>query len=78
VLPFVLTGRAPLILLACLVVLLYLTWYELRDEHDVQPLVKLWWGLLVVLFNVLGYAALRVWLAVRRRRAGAHRPAGRA
>jgi hypothetical protein len=78
VLPFVLTGRAPLILLACLVVLLYLTWYELRDEHDVQPLVKLWWGLLVLLFNVLGYAALRVWLAVRRRRAGAHRPAGRA
>ncbi len=77
-LPFVLTGRAPLILVACLVVLLYLTWYELRDEHDVQPLVKLWWGLLVLLFNVLGYAALRVWLAVRRRRGGAHRPAGRA
>jgi hypothetical protein len=78
VLPFVLIGRVPLILLACLLGLLYLTWVDLRDEPDVKPQVKVWWGLLVLLFNVLGYAALRVWLAVRRRRAAEHRPAGRA
>jgi hypothetical protein len=78
VLPFVLIGRVPLILLACLLGLLYITWVDLRDEPDVQPQVKVWWGLLVLLFNVLGYAALRVWLAVRRRRAAEHRPAGRA
>jgi hypothetical protein len=76
VLPFVLTGRVPLILLACLLGMLYLTWLELRAEPGVSPAVKLWWGLLVLLFNVLGYLALRVWLAVRRRRAGARHPAG--
>ena len=38
-------------------------------------MVKLWWGSLVLLTNVLGYAALRIWLAVRRRRAAAHRSA---
>src|SRR3954462_13694904 len=77
-LPFVLTGRVPLILLACLAGMLYLTWVDLRDEPGVEPKVKLWWALLVLLFNIAGYAALRVWLALRRRRAGARRPAGRA
>jgi hypothetical protein len=78
VLPFVLLGRVPLILLACLVGMLYLTWFELRDEPDVTPKVKLWWALLVLLLNVLGYAALRAWLVFRRRRGDARRPAGRA
>jgi hypothetical protein len=78
VLPFVVTGRVPLILLACLVGMLYLTWLDLRDEPDVEPAVKLWWALLVLLFNVLGYAALRLWLVVRRRRADARGRAGRA
>jgi hypothetical protein len=78
VLPFVVTGRVPLILLACLVGMLYLTWLDLRDEPDVEPTVKLWWALLVLLFNVLGYAALRLWLVVRRRRADARGRAGRA
>jgi hypothetical protein len=76
-LPFVLTGRVPLILLACLVGMLYLTWLDLRGEPDVEPRVKLWWALLVLLFNVLGYAALRVWLLLRHR-ADARGPAGRA
>ena len=26
-------------------------------------MVQLWWYLLVLLFNVLGYVALRIWLA---------------
>ena len=77
-LPFVLTGRVPLILLACLVGMLYLTWLDLRQEPDVSPLVKVWWGLLVLLLNVVGYGLLRLWLALRRRRADERRPAGRA
>ena len=71
---FVLLGHTPLVLLVCLLGLLYLTWVDLRDE-DLLPQVKLWWGLLVLLINVVGYAALRIWLAVRRRRGGARRPA---
>jgi uncharacterized membrane protein YwzB len=74
VLVFLILGRTPLILLVCLLGLLYLTWWDLRDE-ELEPQVKLWWFLLVFLTNVLGYAALRIWLVVRRRRAGAHRPA---
>lgn len=77
-LPFVLTGRVPLILLACLLGMLYLTWLDLRHEPGVSATTKLWWGLLVLLFNVLGYAALRVWLVVRRRRAADRPGAGRA
>ena len=64
---FVLLGQVPLLLLLGLLGLLYLTWIDLREE-PLEPLVKLWWGLLVLLTNVLGYAALRVWLALRRRR----------
>jgi hypothetical protein len=71
---FVLLGHVPLVLLLCLIGLLYLTWIELRTE-PLEPLVQLWWYLLVLLFNVIGYAALRIWLVVRRRRAGARRPA---
>jgi hypothetical protein len=76
VLPFVLTGRVPLILLACLIGMLYLTWLDLRQEPGVSGMVKLWWGLLVLLLNVVGYALLRVWLVVRRRRDDERRPAG--
>lgn len=71
---FVLLGHTPLILLVCLLGLLYLTWLELRGE-GLEPLVQLWWFLLVFLFNVVGYAALRIWLVVRRRRGDARRPA---
>ena len=71
---FVILGHAPLALLVCLLGLLYLAWVELRHE-DLDPQVKLWWGLLVLLAHVPGYAALRIWIALKRRRAGARRPA---
>ena len=71
---FFLIGSVPVILALCLVGLVYLTWVELRHE-DLEPLVKLWWGLLVLLTHVPGYLALRIWLVFRRRRDGAHRPA---
>jgi hypothetical protein len=74
VLLFVILGHTPLVLLVCLVGLLYLTWVDLRNEA-LEPLVQLWWYLAVFLFNVIGYAALRIWLAVRRRRGGERRPA---
>ena len=71
---FLLIGSVPVILALCLVGLVYLTWVELRHE-DLDPLVKLWWGLLVLLTHVAGYLALRIWIALRRRRDGARRPA---
>jgi hypothetical protein len=71
---FLILGYIPLLLLLTLVGLLYLTWVELRNE-DAEPMVKLWWGLLVLLTHVPGYLALRIWIAVRRRRDGARRPA---
>ena len=71
---FVLLGHTPVVLLVCLLGLLYLTWIELRGE-PLEPLVQLWWYLLVLLLNVVGYAALRIWLVVRRRRGDARRPA---
>ena len=74
VLLFVILGHTPLILLVCLVGLMYLTWVELRRE-ELEPMVQLWWYLLVFLFNLAGYVALRIWLGVRRRRGGARRPA---
>jgi small-conductance mechanosensitive channel len=77
VIVFVILGHVPLVLLVCLFGLLYLAWLDLRGE-DLQPQVALWWYLLVLLTHVAGYAALRVWLLVRHRRAGARRPAGRA
>ena len=71
---FVILGHTPLVLLVALLGLLYLTWLELRTE-PLEPLVQLWWYLAVFLFNVIGYAALRIWLVIRRRRAAERRPA---
>ena len=71
---FVILGHTPLILLVCLFGLLYLTWVELRHE-ELDAQVKVWWGLLVFLTHVPGYLAMRVWIAIRRRRAGERRPA---
>lgn len=71
---FVIIGHAPWILVVSLVGLLYITWLDLREE-PVEPIVKLWWGSLVLLTNVVGYAALRIWLAVRRRRGAVRRSA---
>ena len=74
VIVFVILGHTPLVLLVCLLALLYLTWLELRGEA-MEPQAKLWWGLLVLLTHVPGYLALRAWMAFRRRRDGARRPA---
>ncbi len=71
---FVVLGHTPLILLFTLLGLLYLSWLDLRNE-ELEAQVKLWWGLLVFLTHVPGYLALRIWLAVRRRRDAARRPA---
>jgi hypothetical protein len=64
---FVLTGRAPAFLILLLALLVYLSWLDLRAE-PVDGKVKVWWYLLVVLLNVPAYLALRIWLAVIRRR----------
>ena len=71
---FVILGHTPLILLVTLLGLLYLTWVELRGE-DLEAQVKIWWGLLVLLTHVPGYLALRIWIALRRRRDDVRRPA---
>jgi hypothetical protein len=71
---FVILGHTPIVLLVCLIGLLYLSWVELRNE-PLEPMVQLWWYLLVFLTNVIGYVALRIWLVVRRRRAAERRPA---
>ena len=71
---FVILGHTPIVLLLCLAGLLYLTWIELRNE-PLEPLVQLWWYLLVFLTNLIGYAALRIWVLVKRRRDAERRPA---
>ena len=63
---FVITGHAPPILLVALAILCYLTGLELWRE-DLPFQYKVWWVLLVLLLNLLGYAAFWIWLTVRRR-----------
>jgi hypothetical protein len=67
---FLVMGQMPIVLLLALLVLCYLTIIELRPEPD-PVLIKAWWVLLVFLTNVVGYAAFRIWLALRRRRRSA-------
>lgn len=67
---FLVMGQMPVVLLVALLILCYLTAIELRPEDD-PVLIKAWWVLLVFLTNVVGYAAFRIWLAVRRRRRSA-------
>lgn len=64
---FLLTQQMPLILLLALLILCYLTGLELASEDD-PFLIKAWWVMLVLLTNVVGYIAFRIWLAARRRR----------
>jgi hypothetical protein len=66
---FVLTAQAPPILVLTLLLLVYLTIWDLRPEDDLAFLHKAWWTLFVFLTHILGYAALRIWLATRRARA---------
>jgi len=68
---FVITGQAPPILILTLLVMCYLTGFELSRENDVPFLIKAWWVLLVSLLNVVGFGIFWIWLARRRvRRAG--------
>ena len=67
-LPFLLFDNVPDILWLSLLGLVYLAWIEVRAEPELVPQAKLWWCLLVFLTNVPGYVALRIWVAVRRRR----------
>lgn len=64
---FVILHRVPTILLLALAGLIYLTWIEVRGE-PFDRMVKLWWCLLVALFNLPAYLVMRGALAVRRRR----------
>jgi hypothetical protein len=66
---FVLTQQTPPILVLTLLILLYLTWLDLRPEDDLPFLWKAWWILFVFLGHIAGYAAFRIWLATRRARA---------
>jgi len=67
VLVFVLLGHVPVVLLLALLGMLYLTALDVRDE-DVDLQVKVWWFLLVLLFNVLGFLAEKAWVLNRRQR----------
>ena len=64
---FVLTGQAPPILVVTLLILAYLTGLELYRERELPFLYKAWWVLLVLLLNIVGFAAFWIWLTVRRR-----------
>ena len=65
---FLLLHTVPDILWLSLAGLVYLAWIEVRREPQLLPQAKLWWCLLVFLTNLPGYVALRVWVALRRRR----------
>jgi hypothetical protein len=65
---FVLTGQAPLLLVLTLVVMSYLTGYEMWKERDLPLLWKAWWVLFVFLTNFVGFGIFWIWLALRRRR----------
>jgi hypothetical protein len=69
VLLFVLIGHVPTVLLLAQLGMLYLAILDVRQEEDLDFQVKVWWVLLVLLFNVLGFIAEKVWITLRRRRA---------
>ena len=55
---FVLTGAAPPVLVLTLIVMCYLTGWELWKEKELPFLWKAWWVLLVFLLNVVGLRGL--------------------
>ncbi len=67
---FAITRQAPLILVLALLIFVYLTVLELRNEQDLPFLLKAWWVLLVFLGHIVGYGAFWIWL-LRRRHAAA-------
>ena len=77
VLLFVLIGHVPTVLLLAQLGMLYLTWLDLREEDDLDFQVKLWWFLLVLIFNVIGFLIEKAWVYERRRRRRAAERDGR-
>ena len=70
---FILTQHSPPILVVTLLLMCYLTGYELRKETELPFLWKAWWVLFVLLLNVVGFGIFWFWLLVyRRRRKQAH------
>ncbi|HEX2104336.1 MAG TPA: hypothetical protein VHF51_11845 [Solirubrobacteraceae bacterium] len=65
---FVILGHVPTVLLVAQLGMLYLAWLDLRDEDDLDFQVKVWWFMLVLIFNVLGFLAEKLWIFQRRRR----------
>lgn len=65
---FVILGHVPTVLLIALLGMLYLTVLDMREEDDLEFQVKVWWVLLVLLFNVIGFIAEKAWVTARRRR----------
>jgi hypothetical protein len=70
VLIFWLLGIYPIILLLTWAIAGYLTFIETRQQR-LDPLLTLWWLLLVFLTHFLGYLALRAWVFFRRHRSTA-------
>ena len=68
---FVITGQAPPILVATLLIMAYLTGYELWRRASLPFLIKAWWVLLVLLLNVVGFGIFWIWLARQRVRRAA-------
>jgi hypothetical protein len=66
---FLITGAAPPILVVTLLIMAYLTGYELWKEDDLPLLWKAWWILFVLLLNVIGFGIFYAWLLYRRRKA---------
>jgi predicted CDP-diglyceride synthetase/phosphatidate cytidylyltransferase len=65
---FVLIGHVPTVLLLAQLGMLYLVVLDMREEDDLDFQVKVWWVLVVLLFNVLGLVAEKIWVIHRRRR----------
>ncbi len=72
---FVILGQVPVVLLVAQIGMLYLTWIDLREERELDFQVKVWWFLLVLLFNVVGFLGEKLWITARRQRR--RREAGR-
>ena len=66
---FIFTGNTPPILVVTLLIMAYLTGYEMWKERDLQFLWKAWWVLFVLLLNVVGFGIFWIWLLYRRRKA---------
>ena len=67
---FVLVQRAPVFLVLLLAIMVYLAVLEVREQPDMSFQSKVWWVLLVFLFNFPGLIALRIYTVIRRRRRG--------